>query len=1480
METARRFIALIVSVHLLTSAAFADELWVGPDHAYATIQSAIAAAADGDVVIVAPGVYRQRLNFAGKAITVRSTDPEDWNVVTATVIDAQYNGSCVTFNQGETGDSVLEGFTLTRGTGTQVAFDGQPRQFNGVAGGGIYCWWSSPTVRRCNIVVNGYSGPTSSDAIVEFGGGIALVGDSHAVIEGCVVADNIARRYGPGIIVLGAASSSPTIANCTVANNKISWFDYNLRHTYYDVDCWRTAATLENTIIWSEQNRSLFVSDPLRVRYCCVRSVFQFDGNYPIPAALPVVPAAEQGIVYGRPGFVAAYDRYDAERPSDYRLRSDSVCVDRGDPAFDGAGKTDMDGQSRVMGARVDIGADEVMPMLTVERPAGGEIWAAGSRHEIRWRRSHADRVFINNADFNSSDMSQPSPAHISDSRAAAGWQVLDAAGIAYGCQFKPTPGVGKAYGYSFGGDLYQLSNDVYKPRTRYTLTVRVGRRSDWAGEITNWTAVLWGEVWSDWDRVVARTDQRFDGVPAKGEWITATATVTTGEAGVDPVVGRRIGVRLNSPPRVYWDSVEIAVCPLEPETVDISYSTDGGATWELVEAGFPDVGTYLWTLPQGVDSQDCRVKVVPSVAAGEIAYAGDAAFAMVPYAAGEPVAAEWPTLGGDGARQGLSEHTGPKLGSLKWAHGTAGPVYHGVVIGDEGQVYYVTANGVLTAINAVGSTLWECALGDGEILELNRVDGQTPPGSPNLSGTWDALIVSARVPQAGFLGDIVSLGSTVVRVVERNGVPVFGFRNFGVAGNVFGATPANTQAGTELTVVVPHGARRWSDVQLYIDGVPEPRLETYGDAIQREITSVGFLCSDAQVKVYRGEEDVVSHPTVGPDGTIYVGFGDVLYAVGADGQLRWKYETGAFVYSCPAVDGAGRVFFGSADGTVYALAGDGSELWRFDVPGPGAIGGSVLQPPSIGKDGSVYVGGMYKSTLYALDPVDAGIRWQSQLTAGGDAGGSFMAAPVVGPDGTLYVTMVDDPHLYALDPADGRVKWATNIAHEPELVGYWKFNEGSGTHAYDSSTYGRSAMYGWPSPTNFTWVPGVLGGAILRGSGNVSRFTWEAGTKGRSVCVWVKGRPFGEGIVRWDTQTDDWTITLESAGRVRVAANGGYMVGKRLLRDHQWHHVAVVLAREGAGAAGMADMKIYVDGRLDAAFGDNGGYAANTSTLRIDADTYGSLIISESGLPVDDLRLYETALSESQIRELMWDETAPTFTQLREPTSSAAKGLYSWTEVAIAADGTIYAGFDDPYLRAINPDGTVRWVKHLACGGNYSLTVGADGLVYAAGADGVLYVIRPDGKLISRFDAGAQVVYTHTTYGVESKVCELTGPVVTADGTVYVGDVAGRVLAVSADGPDDRPDVLTCQKLPFDINGDCLVNLADFAILASEWLNCTYGGTPCTDPAGPWRYVPGYIAYPDMQYLDADVNRDMYVDFNDVEWLMQRWLTGADLFE
>jgi hypothetical protein len=94
------------------------------------IQDAIDNSQDGDTIIVEPGTYTENIHFNNRAVTLTSRNPDDPNIVQATVINATSNFS-VSFDFGEVNDSMLVGFTIT--------------------GRGIYCYGSSPTISK-NII--------------------------------------------------------------------------------------------------------------------------------------------------------------------------------------------------------------------------------------------------------------------------------------------------------------------------------------------------------------------------------------------------------------------------------------------------------------------------------------------------------------------------------------------------------------------------------------------------------------------------------------------------------------------------------------------------------------------------------------------------------------------------------------------------------------------------------------------------------------------------------------------------------------------------------------------------------------------------------------------------------------------------------------------------------------------------------------------------------------------------------------------------------------------------------------------------------------------------------------------------------------------------------------------------------------------------------------------------------------------------------
>jgi hypothetical protein len=344
---------------------------------FATIQACIDAAVSGvDECVVAPGTYHETINFLGKAIAVRGSGGAG-----ATTIDAAgIGGSVATCFSGEGPDTVLDGFTITGGTGTNdgghtygggmLNYDSSPTitncTFGGNAatysGGGMHNWGGHPTITHCvfseNIAVVGggmsnyYANTTvayctfrGNKAVGGPGGGIYNEHSSPTVVD-CTFTGNAADEGG-GILSVGA--SGPTVSNSTFSGNRaqVGGGMYNGGSH---------AMTITGCVLWGDTPDEI-------VNYHYER-IIRFSN---VQGGLPVGAVDGGGNIDLEPMFVrppnpgpdGTWDGVDDDY-GDLRLQAGSPCIDMGDPAFVAQpGETDLEGHARVLCGPVDMGAYE-----------------------------------------------------------------------------------------------------------------------------------------------------------------------------------------------------------------------------------------------------------------------------------------------------------------------------------------------------------------------------------------------------------------------------------------------------------------------------------------------------------------------------------------------------------------------------------------------------------------------------------------------------------------------------------------------------------------------------------------------------------------------------------------------------------------------------------------------------------------------------------------------------------------------------------------------------------------------------------------------------------------------------------------------------------------------------------------------------------------------------------------------------------------
>jgi outer membrane protein assembly factor BamB len=137
--------------------------------------------------------------------------------------------------------------------------------------------------------------------------------------------------------------------------------------------------------------------------------------------------------------------------------------------------------------------------------------------------------------------------------------------------------------------------------------------------------------------------------------------------------------------------------------------------------------------------------------------------------------------------------------------------------------------------------------------------------------------------------------------------------------------------------------------------------------------------------------------PTVGPDGTIYIGANNSnFYAISPVGQLVWLFEAEreiGGIWSTAALSADDHtLYFGANKGGMYALNRvDGSLRWQHRVIG------SIYSSPTLDATGAVYTGTTIGHVL-ALDGASGDTIFDY------DAHAPIWTAPAIRPDGSLVI--------------------------------------------------------------------------------------------------------------------------------------------------------------------------------------------------------------------------------------------------------------------------------------------------------------------------------------------------------------------------------------------------------------------------------------------------------------------------------------------
>ena len=214
-------------------------------------------------------------------------------------------------------------------------------------------------------------------------------------------------------------------------------------------------------------------------------------------------------------------------------------------------------------------------------------------------------------------------------------------------------------------------------------------------------------------------------------------------------------------------------------------------------------------------------------------------------------------------------------------------------------------------------------------------------------------------------------------------------------------------------------------------------------------------------------------------------------------------------------------------------------------------------------------------------------------------------------------------------------------MGNERNLVGYWPMNEGNGSMVHDKARYNHGLLVAdWdikPRGTGYAFdgsqylILDDVDFVQLPPVADITLSFWMKTDQTGRGTIFSNGRGDGSDRLQSNGYANKWAVTLDN-GKLELMSEGQtYVLTTSNLADNNWHHVALVLRRNGA-------LKTYVDDRLEtsnpvAAIGGLSankyyvgarGYLDSTNVEQVDEYFTGK---------IDELRLWNLARDTEQLK-------------------------------------------------------------------------------------------------------------------------------------------------------------------------------------------------------------------------------------------------------
>ena len=511
------------------------------------------------------------------------------------------------------------------------------------------------------------------------------------------------------------------------------------------------------------------------------------------------------------------------------------------------------------------------------------------------------------------------------------------------------------------------------------------------------------------------------------------------------------------------------------------------------------------------------------------------------------------------------------------------------------------------------------------------------------------------------------------------------------------------------------------------------------------------------------------------PWGTLWLGDLGPQTAV-----IGWTFETDAALTGGPAIAADGTLYVSTASGAVLALSSAGEPLWEAALTSHNAAVGA----PALSSDGTLYVVDL-AAGLSAFSPV-GDFLWHRPA----DFTGQGYTSPIVAPSGDLYYLASRSGSLViiALTP-NGAPRWQTALAFSvsrtpPQLSpsGAWLFWEDKVIATADGTILPpMPEVDDIPSPDEH-YRSGADGNAYLREGGRFQVLhTTDAGLiRGEKQVRWYIG---GQEQTQFNNVKDSgatadgiaWQVGNSRFGSSTqvmwgALAEGGMMPALNeqrfsVLAQPQVLAVDAVATLYLCGTKGVGHDYCYAVPYQQ---------AEPLWDLGLPADehiTGGALAPYTLYLATDAGRLY--VIGSPSATHTLQGHNADVDTASAAHAATLVSATPPWESPLLPGDHPWPAANHDPWgtrwTAAIGPQaGAIAWTYQNPVGFSSAPVVANDGTLYLGTLAGTLLALEATGDLrwVGKLNGGA-----------------VGSPALGAEGTVYVTDSGGFLSAFTPDG-------------------------------------------------------------------------------------------------